>query len=663
MAELGTFALLAALVVALYGIAAAVLGLRRGDGALLAAGHWSVIAWAAFIALASGALLFALVTRDFSIRFVAETTNRDLPLIYTIAAFWGGHAGSLLLWAFVLGVYGVVATLGLRRAPSLAPYVTLVLLVTAAFFTVTLAFSSNPFATLQVPPPDGRGLNPLLRNPWMAVHPPALYFGFVGMTVPFALALASLLSGRADQAWLALARRWVLTAWVFLTLGLLFGAKWSYVVLGWGGYWAWDPVENAALMPWLTSTAFLHSIQITQRTGLLAGWTTALMLVSFALSILGTFLTRSGVLSSVHAFANSTVGLYFLIFLAVSVLVSFGLLLWRGRNVPHGDPVESVLSREAAFLANNVLLVVAAATVLFGTLFPIFAEAATGDRINVGPPYFNQVMVPVILLLLALMAVGPLLSWRRADPGELATSLSAPAAGGLLVAAATAALGIRNPSVLLLAALCAFVAGTIVLEFTRGVRVRRARGEALPIALVRLVDRNRRRYGGYIVHFGILVMLVGITASSVFSTQTQATLAQGDRMRIGRYDLRYEGVQGFRAPDLRITAARLIAFDGVASTRLTARHLYHESQDEVTAEVAILSSWRDDLYVVLIGLSADRAATFRVLVNPMVQWLWTGALVVVLGGLIAALPARRRQETERPAYVEQPAVAAESRIG
>ena len=662
MADLGTFALLAALVVALYGIVTGVLGLRRGDAVLLRAAHRSVTAWAAFIALASGALFVALVSRDFSIRYVAETTNRSLPLIYTISAFWGGHAGSLLLWAFVLGAYAVAATHGLRRAPSLAPYVTLVLLSTAAFFTATLAFSSNPFSTFQVPPPDGRGLNPLLRNPWMAVHPPALYLGFVGMTVPFALALASLLSGRADQAWLALARRWVLTAWVFLTLGLLFGAKWSYVVLGWGGYWAWDPVENAALMPWLTSTAFLHSIQITQRTGLLAGWTTALMLVSFALSILGTFLTRSGVLSSVHAFANSTVGLYFLIFLGVSVLVSFGLLLWRGRRVPGGDPVESVLSREAAFLANNVLLVVAAAAVLFGTLFPIFAEAATGDRINVGPPYFNQVIVPIVLLLLALMAVGPLLSWRRADPAELTSTLTGPAAGGLLVAAAIAALGIRNVSVLLLAALCAFVAGTIVLEFARGVRLRRTHGEALPIALVRLVDRNRRRYGGYIVHFGILVMLVGITASSVFSTQTQATLAQGDRMRIGRYELRYEDAQGFRGPDLRMTAARLTAFDGVSSTPLTPRHLYHESQDEITAEVAIRSTWRDDLYVVLIGLSADRVATFRVLLNPMVQWLWTGALVIVFGGLIAALPARRPQEKERPAYVEQTAVAAGSRI-
>ncbi|MGH2398776.1 MAG: heme lyase CcmF/NrfE family subunit [bacterium] len=658
MASLGTFALLGALVVALYGIAAGILGLRRGDTVLLTAAHRSVTAWAGFIALASGALLFALLGRDFSIRYVAETTNRSLPLIYTISAFWGGHAGSLLLWALVLGVYGVAATQGLRRAPGLAPYVTLVLLSTAAFFTATLAFSSNPFATLQVPPPDGRGLNPILRNPWMAVHPPALYLGFVGMTVPFALAMASLLSGSADQAWLALARRWVLTAWVFLTLGLLFGAKWSYVVLGWGGYWAWDPVENAALMPWLTSTAFLHSIQITQRTGLLAGWTTALMLVSFALSILGTFLTRSGVLSSVHAFADSTVGLYFLIFLGVSVLVSFGLLLWRGRSVPRGDPVESVLSREAAFLANNVLLVVAAAAVLFGTLFPIFAEAATGDRINVGPPYFNQVMVPIVLILLALMAVGPLLSWRRADPGELAGILAAPAAGGLLVAAAAAALGIRNGPVLLLAALCAFVAGTIVLEFARGVRVRRMHREGLPIALIRLVDRNRRRYGGYIVHFGILVMLVGITASSVFSTQTQATLPPGGRVRIGRYELRYEDAQGFRGPDLRMTAAHLTAFDGSSSTRLAPRHIYHEAQDEITADVAIRSTWRDDLYVVLIGLSESRVATFRVLINPMVQWLWTGALVIVLGGLIAAWPPRPRQEAERAAHVEQAAVAA-----
>lgn len=620
---------------AVFGLLAGVLALRRDDPVLRAAAQRATRGWAAGIVLASAALLVALLTRDFSVRFVAETTDRALPLAYTISAFWGGHAGSLLLWALVLGAYALAAGPTLRRMPDLAPYVTLVLLATAAFFTVTLAFSSNPFALLRVPPPDGVGLNPLLRNPWMAVHPPALYLGFVGTTVPFALAVAALITGRTDHVWQGLARRWVLRSWLFLTLGLLFGAKWSYVVLGWGGYWAWDPVENAALMPWLTSTAFLHSIQVQERSGRLAGWTITLMLLSFALAILGTFLTRSGVLSSVHAFADSTVGFYFLVFLGVAVVASFSLMWWRRGAVGGQGEVESLLSREAAFLANNVLFVVAAVAVLVGTLFPIAAEAVTGDRINVGPPYFTQVLVPVVLLLLVLMAVGPLLSWRRSDPREVAGLLATPGAAGVLAAAAAAALGVRHPTILLLMALGVFVAGTTAVEFARGARVRRGHGDALPVALVRVVTGNRRRYGGYIVHFGIVVMLAGIAASSVFATQTQATLAPGQHLRIGRYDVRYDGVRAYRGAALRVTAATVTAMDGTAAVPLEARHLYHERQDQVTAEVGIRSTWRDDLYVVLIGLAPDARATFRVLVNPMVQWLWAGAVVVLLGGVIA----------------------------
>ena len=655
MTELGTFALYAALVVAVYGLAAGMLGLRLRDPALLEASRRALPGWAGFIALASGSLVYALVTHDFSVRFVAETTSRDLPLLYTITAFWGGHAGSLLLWALVLGIYGAAASASLRRLNG-APLVYLVLLATAGFFTLTLVTSSNPFEALRIPPPDGRGLNPLLHNPWMAAHPPALYFGFVGMTVPFALAVASLIAPGGDGAWLRAARPWVRASWLFLTLGLLFGAKWSYVVLGWGGYWAWDPVENAALMPWLTSTAFLHSIQVHERDGTLRGWTTALLLLSFALSILGTFLTRSGVLSSVHAFANSSVGLYFLVFLGLTTTASIGLLL-RSRPAQGTAADMSLLSREAAFLANNVLFVVAAAAVLVGTLFPILAEGVTGDRINVGPPYFNQVMVPVVILLLVLMAVGPVLSWRRSDPRAVGALLAAPAATGVLAALGGAALGIRHPTVLLVGALCVFVAGTVVAEFARGAAIRRGHGDVLPVALIGLVGRARTRYGGYIVHFGIIVMLAGITASSVFTTQTQVRLAPGERVRLGRYEVRYDGARAWSGPDLRITAATVTAFDGGGAALLEARHLSYVSRDEVTAEVGIRSTWRDDLYVVLIGLSEDERATFRLLINPMVGWLWAGAVLMVIGGVIAAAPARRRPEVERHARADAVPVA------
>ncbi|MDQ7843325.1 MAG: cytochrome c-type biogenesis CcmF C-terminal domain-containing protein [Armatimonadota bacterium] len=639
MSTLGSFALLAALVVAAYGLVAGLAGLRRRDDALLESSRRALVAWAAFAALASAALLAALLTRDFSIRYVAETSSRDLPLLYTVTAFWGGHAGSLLLWALVLGLYGVAAATRLRPSAD-APLVFLVLLVTAAFFTLTLVLGSNPFASERIPPPDGRGLNPLLRNPWMAVHPPALYLGFVGTTVPFALVVASLVRGPGSR-WLEATRAWMRPVWCFLTLGLLFGAKWSYVVLGWGGYWAWDPVENAALMPWLTSTAFLHSAQVHGYDGSLGGWTRALVLLTFLLAILGTFLTRSGVLSSVHAFAHSTVGVYFLAFLTVASLASCALLL-RSRREARPAADSALLSREVAFLVNNVLFVVAVAAVLFGTLFPLLAEAVTGDRINVGPPYFNQVMVPIVLLLLLLMAVGPLLSWRRTDPLVLSRRLALPAAAGVLSALAAAAAGLRRPLPLLLVALGVLAAATTVGEFVRGAGLRRNRGQAWPGALLQLVGRGRTRYGGYLVHLGVLIMLAGIAASSAFTTRVQVTVAPGERFRLGRYEVRYDGVRAVGGPGLLITEARLTAADGRTRVALRPRHLLHTVSDQITAEVAIRSSWRDDLYVVLIGLAADRRATFRALLTPGMAWLWTGALVALAGGVLAATPARRR---------------------
>jgi len=639
VSTLGNFALLAALVVAAYGLVAGLSGLRRGDDALLESSRRALVVWAAFTALASAVLLAALLMREFSIRYVAETSSRDLPLFYTVTAFWGGHAGSLLLWALVLGIYGVAAAARLRRSAD-APVVFLVLLATAAFFTLTLVLGSNPFATQQIPPPDGGGLNPLLRNPWMAVHPPALYLGFVGTAVPFALVVASLVRGTGAR-WLETTRAWMRPVWLFLTLGLLFGAKWSYVVLGWGGYWAWDPVENAALMPWLTSTAFLHSAQVHAHDGSLGGWTRALVLLTFLLAILGTFLTRSGVLSSVHAFANSTVGVYFLVFLATACLGSVTLLLLRGRTAGHPAPDSTLLGRETAFLVNNVLFVVAVAAVLFGTLFPILAEAATGDRINVGPPYFNQVMVPIVVLLLLLMAVGPLLSWRRTHPQVLGRLLAAPAAAGVLSALAADLTGLRRPLVLLFLALCVFVAATIVGEFARGARPWRVRGEGWPAALLRLTVRGRTRYGGYIVHLGVLFMLAAIAVSSAFATRTQVTVAPGERFRLGRYEVQYDGIRAVRGPGLLITEARLTASDGRTSVLLRTRYLLHVN-DQATAEVAIRSTWRDDLYLVLVGLTADRRATFRAQLAPGVAWLWAGALVALAGGVLTAAPLGRR---------------------
>ncbi|HEV8353419.1 MAG TPA: heme lyase CcmF/NrfE family subunit [bacterium] len=660
-APLGEFALLAALAVSLFGIMAGVIGVRRRAAPLIESSRRAIVAWAALVGLAALALEVALLTRQFQITYVAQVSSRDLPVLYTIAAFWGGHAGSLLLWALILGIYGIAAQRSLRSAPELAPVVAIVLLAVMAFFTALLVATSDPFAQAAVPPPDGRGLNPLLKNPWMAIHPPALYFGFVGMTVPFALGIAALVTRRLDQTWTVLARRWVLGAWLALTLGLLFGAKWSYVVLGWGGYWAWDPVENAALMPWLAATAFLHSIQVQERRGLLVSWTLSLIFIAFALSIFGTFLTRSGVVSSVHAFADSSIGLVFLAFLTATLVGSFGLLLSRSAELRTRGRLEALLSRESAFLANNTALLAGAAVVLIGTIFPILAEAVTGDRLNVGPPYFNQAMAPVVVLLLLLMGVGPLLPWRGVRPTEFGRLVAVPAALGLLLAAVLAVGGVRTAGLLLILALCGFVAATVGVEFLQGIRLQRARAAHLGAvaAVVALVAGNRRRYGGYVVHLGILLILVGVTASTAFATQTQVTLSPGESTVIGSYVLRYEGIGQTTGPGVRITTATLAVTRGGRQTGIIQpRNTYHVVEDQATASIGLRSTWRDDLYVVLAGWSVDRRATFRILVNPLVMWLWTGGVVVALGAGIAMLPGRRRITAAAPMSVAGAAVAA-----
>jgi len=641
--EIGRFALLAAAAVALYGLVVTVLGLRWRHGGFLEAGRRAVVAWALFIALASAALFVALLTRDFSLRFVATASESTQSLFYTIAAFWGGHDGALLLWALVLAGYMVVGIRSLRGHPDFQGPTTAVLFVIAAFFSILLATASNPFTPLVPPPPDGQGLNPLLRNPWMAIHPPTLYLGFVGMSMPFAIAVAALITGRLDDTWVVLARRWVLVGWMFLGLGLLFGAKWSYVVLGWGGYWAWDPVENAAFMPWLTATAFLHSIQIQERRGMLASWNVALVLLTFGLTIFGTFLVRSGVLSSIHAFAVSAIGYIFLAFLAMLLIGSFALLAWRWDSIKSRGTVESVISRETAFLANNLLFVAAAAVVFVGTIFPALTEAFKGVKINVGPQYFNLVMVPISVGILLMMGLGPLLPWRQATPDQLARNFMLPATAAVLGALALAALGIRDPGPLLVFAMALFVFGTIVLEAVRGTGVRMRRGEGLMLAFARLLGRNRRRYGGYIVHFGILLMLVGIAASSAFDTQGQATLRSGERFRLGRYAFEYGGLSAWSVPGIEITEATVRVWAGTRSLgTLRPQRYFYTTQGQPMHQVAIRSSLREDVYVILSEWTENGRATIRVLIHPLVSWLWAGGAVLAIGALFAAFPERRR---------------------
>jgi len=642
--EIGRFAVLSAVVVAVYGLSVTVLGLRWRHGGFLESGRRAAGAWALLIALASAVLFAALLARDFSLRFVATASESTQTLFYTVAAFWGGHDGALLLWALVLAGYMVVGIRSLRGHPELQGPATAVLFLIATFFSILLATASNPFTPMIPPPPDGQGLNPLLRNPWMAIHPPTLYLGFVGMSLPFAIAVAALVTGRLDDTWVALARRWVLVGWIFLSLGLLFGAKWSYVVLGWGGYWAWDPVENAAFMPWLTAIAFLHSIQIQERRGFLAAWNVALILLTFGLTIFGTFLVRSGVLSSIHAFAVSAIGYIFLAFLALLLIGSFALLAWRWDALKSRGAVESVISRETAFLANNLLFVSAAAVVFVGTIFPALTEAFKGVKINVGPPYFNLVMVPIAVGILLLMGIGPLLPWRQATPDQLARNLMLPASAAVLGALTLAALGIRDPGPLLVFAMALFVLGTIVLEAVRGTSARMRRGESAVPAFLRLLLRNRRRYGGYTVHFGIVLMLVGIAASSAFDTQGQATLRPGERFRLGRYTFEYGGLVAWTVPGIHITEASVRVWTGPRSLgTFRPQRYFYITQGQPMHHVAIRSSPREDVYIILSEWGEDGRATIRVLIHPLVSWLWAGGAVLALGALFAAFPERQHR--------------------
>jgi cytochrome c-type biogenesis protein CcmF len=650
VASIGRFAVLAALVLDLYAVAAAVLGARARRTDLVTTAVRAAAAAAALLAVAAAVLFAALATRDYTFQYVATHVEDAQPLVYDLTAFWGGMEGSLLLWALILAGYTLVAVRAVGRTePALVPGVVAVFGTVAAFFLGLLATIASPFVTVPFPPANGSGMNPLLLNPWMAIHPPTLYLGYVGLTVPFAIVMAALISGRSDGAGVLLARRWMVWAWYCLSMGLWFGAKWSYVVLGWGGYWAWDPVENAALMPWLVAAAFIHSVMIQERRGMLGRWNVVLVILAFGLSIFGTFLTRSGVLSSVHSFTQSSLGTLFLAFLAAVMLAAFAVAAWRWDTpaLRGRYELDAALSRESAFVLNNVLFLAAALAVFLGTVFPVISEVLTGRRINVGPPFFNHVVPPIAVGLLLLMGVGPLLAWRRASVEQLRRSFQVPGAAGVALAAVLLAAGMRAPGPLLVFSLAGFVAATIALEFARGVHVRQAvRGEPLPLALYALVVRNRRRYGGYIVHFGMLLLLCGITGSSVFATQRVVTLAPGGQAAVGPYEVRYEGLGQTTAHGALVMGARLHVVEGRRDdgTLVAARNLYLNGRD-ATSDVALRSTPRDDLYITLLGWAADpgggATVTLRLLVNPLVWWMWAGGFVLTAGAVITMVPEAR----------------------
>lgn len=652
MAETGTISIFLAFVISLYVLAASFIGGKTGKVEFIKSAENGAFAVFFLLTIASASLIHALLTRDFSLKYVAMNTSIDLSTVYTVTAFWAGQAGSLLLWAWMLSAYTALVVLGNRRKNrGFMPFVLTTLAAVSSFFILLICFVESPFEKLSFVPDNGGGLNPILQNPYMAIHPVTLYIGYVGLTVPFAFAMGALISGKLGDDWIRNSRRWMLFAWTFLSVGLILGARWAYLELGWGGYWAWDPVENAAFMPWLAGTAFLHSVMIQERKGMLKKWNMSLIILTFFLALFGTFITRSGIISSVHSFAQSDIGPFFLGFIALVLISSFFMVIFRLGDLKSENRYDSVLSRESAFLFNNLVFLSAAFSVFLGTIFPVVTEALRGEKILVGPPYFNRVNVPMGLILILLMGVGPLISWRKASAENLIKNFLYPSIIGVLTVVVLLFFGMRETSALISFGLCAFVTATVFTEFFRGVRVRGGRGESYPAAFFKLVSKNQRRYGGYIIHLGVVLIVIGITASSAFLTQKEATLRKGETMSVRNYTFKFDGLNHYVNDAKNGTIATLTLYDSgkEAGVMVPEKNVYkYEGNREINqeTEVALRSTFKDDLYLVLTDFDNNGTATFRVFINPMVNWIWAGGLLLFMGALVAMWPNMRRQKKE-----------------
>lgn len=650
---IGYFALALALPVALYGAFISVLGARRDQWALVSSGRRSALSVFGLATLAVAAMEYALITHDFSVGYVAEVGSRSTPLHVTIISLWASLDGSILFWLWVLALYtGLCTWLYRNRHREEVPYVTATLLVISAFFLVLLLGPANPFSRVSPVPADGPGPNPLLQNhPLMALHPPAQYLGYVGFSVPYAFAVAALATGRVDAWWVRAVRRWTLTAWIFLTLAIIAGGWWAYEVLGWGGYWAWDPVENAALMPWLVGTAFLHSVMVQERRDMLRGWNVALVVTTFALTILGTFLTRSGILGSVHAFSESPIGPLLLGFLALVLVFSTVLVLWRGTLLSTPGRLDKLISREAALLVADLVFIGLTFTIFLGTLFPLVVEAATGAKTSVGAPYFNRMTVPLFAGVIFLMGVGPALPWRRSGEAGLRRRFAAPAIAGAVVAVAALVLGERGFWPLLTYALAAFSGWVMAAEVVKGALVRVRRGETPIGALSGLVAGNRRRYGGYVVHGGVLMAAVALAASWNHRVEQQATLKVGDALSVGGVFVTLDGLRAIDEPNRYAVAADVtIEKDGQVLDRRAPRLNYYATRQEPVPTPSVRSTVRGDVFLNLVSFEQDgSAATLKVVLMPLVVWLWLAGAVMALGTLVAMWPEGRRARA--PAFV------------
>ena len=662
MSELGRSALLVALGLSVYALVAGAVAAHRRRRRLAVSAQNALVAAFAATAVASAVLLAALLRHDFSLSYVWAHTSRDLPTAYVLSAFWGGQEGSLLLWLLVLTGYSSAVVLVTRRsARDLLPWVVPILGGTAAFFALLLVAVASPFVT-QAAPPEGNGMVPSLQNPYMLAHPPMLYLGYVGLAIPWAFAMGALLSRRSDERWIVATRRWTLSAWAFLGVGQLLGAHWAYEEVGWGGFYAWDPVENAALMPWIAATAFLHSVMIQEKRGMLKVWNMLLVTLAFWLSLFGTFLTRSGVVESIHSFTQSSIGAWFLGFIVVVTAFSLALIFMRLPLLRTRTRLESLVSREATFLYNNLLLVALCLTILWGVVFPLLSEAVQGERVTVSRPYFDFFLRAFGLPLLLLMGIGPLVAWRRASLRALGRAFVWPLAVAVVAGVVLLAAGAGSSLPGLIAyTFAAFVAASIAMEFVRGTRARRdLSGGSWPRAFASLVARNRRRYGGYVVHAAVVLLAIGIVGSSAYDTVRDASLARGESMSIAGYDLTYRGVQERRAQNAReIRAVLDVRRGGDALGELRAGENRYPVEEQTSSEVGIRTDWlrAENLFVIAEQIDGDGTLHLRVFVQPLINLIWLAGLVFVAGSLIALWPDAREARRLATRYRLAPAEA------
>ena len=645
MTEIGFYSVFIALFLSAYAGLTAFCGIKAQRGDMIASAENAATAVFGFLTLAGGAMIYALATRDFQIEYVARYTSRTLPMIYTLTAFYAGQKGSLLLWGWLLSMFAVIVIFQNRKKNrELLPYVLTVLMTVTFFFTFLMIFASNPFERLNYLPPDGKGLNPMLQNPGMIFHPPTLFLGYVGFTVPFAFAMAALITGRLGDEWIKTTRKWTILAWFFLTAGNLLGMEWAYVELGWGGYWAWDPVENASFMPWIVGTAYLHSVTIQEKRGMLKVWNIVLIIFTFLLTIFGTFITRSGLIASVHSFGESSLGWVFLLFLGAALIISVSLLIYRWPDLQSENQLDSLLSRESSFLYNNLLFVGIAFAIFWGTLFPIISEAVRGVKITVGPPFYNTVVTPIGLTLLFLMGVCPLIAWRKTTLKNFLKKILFPSLVSIASAALLYLLQIRSVIALITLTLCIFVSINLFLEFFNGARTRHSLlKESYLKALWNLVARNKRRYGGHIIHFGVVLLFMAMSGSA-FNMEKQITVNKGESFKVKKYTLRYDALSEYPTASKHRVVATLTMFnDNHKVGVLSPEKSLFVGQEQPTTEVAIHTNLKEDVYVILAGYGKDWA-TFKVLVNPLVIWLWIGGGIMAFGAIIVMLPDRRKRK-------------------